>query len=109
MSKDSMGNLVSLSENQLYPRMAKPSDFGPAPAKPVDNGEPVLWEMGENQFAPRHAQDGGPGKSGAGTPSSWGTSKGFSPSQNSSESGTKVSAPESVDFKTGQHSCAYTK
>lgn len=109
MKNDSMGNLVSQSENQLYPRMAKPEDFGPAPAARDLNVKPELYKLTEAQEAPRTAQDGGMGKSGAGTPSSWGTVKGMSPSQSSAEMGSKVSSSDSVDLKTGQHSCAYTK
>lgn len=108
MKNDSMGNLVSLSENQLYPRMAKPEDFGPAPSAPATNVKPELYKLTEQQEAPRTAQDGGMGKSGAGTPSSWGTVKGMSPSQNP-DKGTKVATSDSVDLKTGQHSCAFLK
>ena len=103
----SFGDLVSMNENQMYPRMAKPSDFGAAPSKPEDNGEPMLWKMGENQEMPRHVEDDGAGKSGAGTPAVWGAPKGVKSMQNHSEEGTKVSGPEFVDFKDGSHSCSF--
>ena len=107
--QDSMGELVSLSENQLYPRMAKPSDFGAAPPAPKDNGEPTLWDMPENLEMTRHAEDGGSGSSGAGTPSNDRTAmvaKNFKSMQNTSESGTSVKVDLWVDLKDGQHSCA---
>jgi len=106
----SFGDLVSLSENQLYPRNAKPSDFGPAPSEQNDKSEPALWDQSDNQFAPRHAEDAGKGSSGAGTPSndrSAAVAKNFKSSQNPQLS-SSVSNDNWVDFKDGQHSCALT-
>jgi hypothetical protein len=109
-NEKSFGELVYLSDNQLNPRNAKPEDFGPVPAKDNGQSEPKLEDLTENQFAPRHAEDGGKGSSGAGTPSndrSASVAKNFKSSQNNSEAGDKVSSDNWVDFKDGQHSCAY--
>lgn len=102
---DTSNTLVNLNQNQLYPRMAKPEDFHKAPSVPASSGD-KLYELTEAQCAPRTTQDGGMGKSGAGTPSIAGTAKGMNPSQNHGEEGTGVSAASvGVDFKSGMHAC----
>lgn len=109
MKKDTMGGLVPLSQNQLYPRMAKPGDFMPAPPDDDKDMYAQLKAVPMNMEDPRCTQDAGMGKSGAGTPSEWGTAKGMNPMQSKSR-GTSVSADAvGVDFKTGQHAAAYTK
>lgn len=104
MKKDSMG-LTPMTDNQLYPRMAKPEDFMPAPPKPVTDVTPKFEEQPEGQFAPRTTQDSGLGASGAGTPAVWGSAKGMNSSQNHGEEGSKSSGMTGVDFKTGMHVC----
>jgi hypothetical protein len=107
MKKDkSMGSLVEMNQNQLYPRMAKPEDFYKAPPAPMPSTGDALYKMPEAQEMPRCTQDGGMGASGAGTPSVWGEVKGLSSMQNHGEEGTSVSASTGVDFKTGMHSMA---
>lgn len=97
-------SLVSQSEAQHNPYLAKPSDF---PASSVGKagmaeGQNQLVGQSEKQGSPRHVEDGGPGSHGAGTPSEWGkggtqfkVSKGENPS-------TSLSEGCSVDLKTGQ-------
>lgn len=102
MKKDNSGSLTPLSQNQLYPRMAKPQDFYKVPAAPMGEVIPKMEEMSEMQFAPRTTQDGGLGKSGAGTPSEWGSVKGFSAKQSPSES-TSVPFSASVDLTSGMN------
>lgn len=106
-NKKSFGDLVEMNKNQEYPRMAKPEDFGPTPPAPTDNGDSKLEPLKPQQEMTRHVQDGGPGKSGAGTPSVWGKADGMTSSQNHSEEGTKVAGDNWVDFKDGQHSCSF--
>lgn len=109
--QDTMGGLVPMNENQLNPRMAKPSDFGPKPPAPVESGPMGLTPDDGNLGYPRHAEDDGMGKSGAGTPSDSRTAavaRNFKSAQNTAESGTSVKMDLWVDFKDGQHSCAVT-
>lgn len=102
MKNNSSEKLVSLSQNQLYPRMAKPQDFHKTPPAPVEDVTPKMEEQTEMQFAPRTTQDGGLGKSGAGTPSVWGEVKGFKPMKTPSES-TNVSFNASVNLDSGMN------
>lgn len=111
MDKAMSGSLASLSEQQEYPRMMTADQAKVTPVK-AGNGQSGAqgWSEGMNtmpkrsvnQDGPRHAQDGGPGKSGAGTPSNWGTADGFAPSKNTGDEGTSVKVADiGVDFKTG--------
>jgi hypothetical protein len=109
--QDTMGSLVEMNENQLYPRMAKPEDFGPKPPAPVPSGPMGLVDDDGNLGCPRHAEDDGAGKSGAGTPSDNRTAavaRNFKSQQNSAESGTSVKMDLWVDLKDGQHPCCVT-
>lgn len=113
MEKAMTGTLASLSEQQTYPRMAKPSDFSHAEVKTAQSGtEPnnVLLKMSEGQMYPRTTEDGGMGKSGAGMPSTDRTaavSKAFKVGKSDAESGTSVKVDGiGVNLKTGMHNSA---
>jgi hypothetical protein len=110
MEKAMSGTLASLSEQQTYPRMAKPEDFKASGGKDSQDGtEPknVLEKQSYNQMYPRCNEDGGMGKSGAGMPSTDRTaavSKAFKIGKSDAESGTSVKVDGiGVDLKTGMH------
>jgi hypothetical protein len=113
-------NLVPLQPMQHDPYRAKPEDF---PVKDVDDatgqsgahgtaeGQDTLASLSENQCGPRHIEDGGPGSSGAGTPTSWESggraarvASNFPVTRNTGEAnqqGGEISIAESVNLKTG--------
>ncbi len=96
---------------------AKPSEF---PIKGGGGGKSVGGQeagghgssQGHNEMtkascSPRHLQDGGPGASGAGTPSIWGHEASIGPiEKNNGEGGSdglsSISTPETVDFVSGK-------
>lgn len=114
MDKALTGTLASLSEQQAYPRLARPEDFAYTPVKTAQDGDGKsetnkLMVQTDGQMYPRTTEDGGMGKSGAGTPSldrTSAVSKSFKVGKSDAEQGTTVSNPSYVNFKTGQHSCS---
>jgi len=110
--------LVPLTVGEGDPYRVKGSDF-PNKGGSGMGGKPAhddLCPESGNQVGPRHAEDGGPGEGGYGTPSEWqsgGRSKtvaaAFPVSKNKGESDQspdKVSIPEGVDFISGKLTCS---
>lgn len=108
--------MVKQTIQQVDTYHAKPSEF---PIKGGGGGKSVSDqssgghgsssghdEMTHASCGPRHLQDGGPGASGAGTPSIWGHEASVGPiEKNSGEGGSDglstVSTPETVNLVTG--------
>lgn len=116
-SKD---DLVPLTPMQHDPYRAKPSDFpvkevaeatGQSGAHGTAEGQDMLASLSENQCSPRHIEDGGPGSSGAGTPTSWESggraariASNFPITRNTGEAnqqGGETSIAERVNLSTG--------
>jgi len=113
MEKALTGTLASLSEQQTYPRMAKPEDFKVNEVKTAQDGteaKNVLLKQSEYQTYPAWNEDSGAGPHGNGTPSTDRTaavSKAFKIGKSDAESGTSVKVDGiGVDLKTGHHASA---
>lgn len=113
MEKAMSGTLASLSEQQTYPRMAKPEDFKVSGGKDSQDGSDpknVLLKQSTYQTYPGCNEDSGLGPHGSGTPSTNRTaavSAAFKIGKSDAESGTSVKVDGiGVDFKTGMHMSA---
>lgn len=99
-------SLVSMSTNQETPHDAKASDFPKSGGGMQAEGKDSLCSQSEMQCSPRHEQDGGPGSSGAGTPSEWGKGgTGFKVERNKGEGDSapsSIGATGSIDLETGK-------
>jgi len=112
--------LIAMGAQQIDPYRARGGDF---PVKAVDaktgqsgahgtaEGMDKLAEYTENQCGPRYAEDGGPGSSGAGTPTEWNSggrsarvASSFPIETNKGESSSMATTPslaESLNLQTG--------
>jgi hypothetical protein len=113
-------DLVPLTPMQHDPYKAKGTDWpvadvdeatGQGGAHGTAEGANMLASYSENQCGPRHIEDGGPGSSGAGTPSDWNSggraarvASNFPIKTNKGEAnqvGGEISIPESINLATG--------
>lgn len=110
--------MVEQSIQQKEPARARASDFsvksvaakhGQSGVHGTAEGGEQLVMLSENQCGPRHAEDGGEGESGAGTPA--GQDRGATVAKNfpiemnkgEGEGATSLSIKDSVDLKDGCH------